>query len=146
MTAGSFDILSKKLSEMIKSEDPSGILEYMAFPFTLVEDDFTLVLRTPDDLREIYNIFHPTMGGVEYYNITDANVQPFGGMLYIATYRVSVAFGNGHTRDPAKRAIVLGDRDGKTKAISAIAFLEFSTQWLAENDPDKLEEVKKWAS
>jgi|GEM_PF-5284151 len=146
MTAGSFEILSRKLSEMIKSKDPSGLLEYMAFPFTLIEDDFTLVLHTPQDLRDLYKIYHPAMGGVEYYNITDAQVVPFGGTLYLATYRVSVSFGNGHKRDPAKRAIVLGERDGTTKAMSTMAFLEFSTQWLSENDPQKLEEIKKWQS
>lgn len=144
MSIGAFDQINTKLAETMTSDDPGGLIEYMAFPFTLVEDDFTLVLHTTQDVRDLHSIYNPAMGGVEYYNISDVNLSPISSALYLATYSVSVSFGNGHKRDRAKRALVLGERNGITKAISSMAFLGFATEWLGEHAPEKLEEIKRW--
>lgn len=146
MTASSFDKLGGQITAMICAEDPEPLARFLAFPFTFVEDDITLVLKDEENLRQLHKLIAPAVRNVDAYAISDTEMKPVGSLLYLASFTVQVSLKDGHRLDPSKRVVILGERDGKTKAISGMSLLECTFQWMAENDPGMLQEVQQWES
>ena len=146
MTTGSIELLGQKVLQMIRSPDPRPLLEVMSFPFSFMEDDYTFVLKDKKDLLELHRIYADAVREVRDYIISKPSIEPIGGMLYSASFYVDVYFCNGVHLEQSKRVVLLGERDGKTKALAGMSLLECSTNWISENQPEKLELVQKWAS
>lgn len=146
MTDGSFQTLGERITGMIRSPDPRPLLDFISFPFSFIENDFTLFIKDEKDLFELHDILAPAVRQVSSYDISDSSVIPIGSALYLANFSVEVGFINGHRQDRAKRVVILAERDGETKAISGMSLIQCSTAWLAEQDPDAFEKVQKWAS
>ena len=146
MTTRSFELLGQKVTQLIQSADPSPLMELAAFPFTFIEDDFTIVLRDHDDLLRLHHYYAPAVREVETYAISEPSVIPVAAMLYYASFTVNVAFRSGVRLDPSKRVVILGERGGATKALSGLSLLQCSTEWLRDNSPQSLEEVMAWGN
>ncbi len=146
MNTQSFEHLGSKVTEMIRAQDPRPLAELMSFPFTFIENEFTIVVNNPEELFNLHEAYAPAVRQVVTYAISDGSIQPVSSMLYVARFTVNVAFTSGVRLDPSKRVVMLGERDGETKALAGLALLECSTEWLKDNAPEKLEEVRSWAS
>lgn len=146
MTTGSFEHLGKQVMSLLQADDLTPLTELVSYPFTFIENDFTIVLADTDDLMRLHDAYKPALAEVAAYAISDTSVVPISSMLYLANFTVNVVFNNGQSLDPSKRVVLLGERPSGTKALAGMSLLECSSEWMKEHAPDKFEEVRAWAN
>ncbi len=146
MTTQSIERIGQEVIQMLRAPDVQPLAELIDFPFSFMEDDHTFVLKTRQDLEELLGIYREAIREVSDYLISKPVVEPVGAMLYSVSFYVDVYFHNGNHMAQSRRVVLLGERGGKTKALGGMSLLECSTEWLAENRPEKLKRVQKWAS
>lgn len=116
----------------------------MSFPYTLIENDFTLVFHTQEQVIKFYANIYDVVGDVEFYRVKDPSMSPIGTSLFACTYSVAIAYTNGFKAEAAKRLIILREEAGSYKATASVCFIDNALTQIIETRPDVFEELKNW--
>jgi len=134
----------QNVSEALRGNDIGGVLPYVSFPFTLIENDFTHVFFAKEHVVKFYEKIYEVVGDVEFYKVMDPSLTPIGSSLFACTYSVAIAYTNGFKTDASKRLLVLHENDGKYKASASVCFIDNALTQIMELRPDVFEELKNW--
>lgn len=144
MNKSIFQTTIQNISEALRGNDIGGVLRYVSFPYTLIENDFTLVFHTHEQVTKFYAKIYDVVGDVEFYRVKDPSMSPIGNSLFACTYSVAIAYTNGFKADAAKRLIVLREGGDGYKATASVCFIDNALTQVSEMRPDVFEELKNW--
>ena len=130
------DSLSELLSQLMVNQDVEGMADNIAFPFTMIEDDVSLVFKDRSEFIAHAKLLFQAIGQVREYVITETQAIPIGGALYLGLYSVQMMFADGVRRDPVRRSIIFGDRNGRTVALASMGIIHLAIEKMREeNNP-----------